>query len=113
MCEYPVTIVFVVCRALYQEFVLTTRNYIRTVTDIKGEWLVDIASHYYELSNFPDVGVSILLQLCNQPFVLCIEYPSVDLIASLSLSRSVRCVQGEAKRALKRLYEQQKRKLQQ
>lgn len=42
-----------VCRVLYQEFVLTTRNYIRTVTDIKGEWLIDIAPHYYDLSNFP------------------------------------------------------------
>ena len=41
------------CRALYQEFVLTTRNYIRTVTEIKGEWLVDIAPHYYDLENFP------------------------------------------------------------
>lgn len=41
------------CRALYQEFVLTSKNYIRTVTDIKGEWLVDIAPHYYDLSNFP------------------------------------------------------------
>ncbi len=40
-------------RVLYQEFVLTTKNYIRTVTDIKGEWLVDIAPHYYELENFP------------------------------------------------------------
>ena len=39
--------------AMYQEFVLTSRNYIRTVTDIKGEWLVDIAQHYYDLSNFP------------------------------------------------------------
>jgi pre-mRNA-splicing factor ATP-dependent RNA helicase DHX15/PRP43 len=39
--------------ALYQEFVLTTRNYIRTVTDIKGEWLVDVAPHYYDLTNFP------------------------------------------------------------
>jgi len=38
---------------LYQEFVLTTRNYIRTVSDIRGEWLIDIAAHYYELSNFP------------------------------------------------------------
>lgn len=38
---------------LYQEFVLTTRNYIRTVTDIRGEWLVDLAPHYYELDNFP------------------------------------------------------------
>ena len=42
-----------VFRALYQEFVMTTRNYIRTVSDIKGEWLVDVAPHYYDLSNFP------------------------------------------------------------
>ena len=41
------------CRALYQEFVLTSKNYIRTVTDIKGEWLVDLAPAYYDLSNFP------------------------------------------------------------
>lgn len=38
---------------LYQEFVLTSRNYIRTVIDIKGEWLIDVAPHYYDLSNFP------------------------------------------------------------
>lgn len=40
-------------RVLYQEFVLTSKNYIRTVIDIKGEWLVDIAQHYYDLGNFP------------------------------------------------------------
>ncbi|KAL6765945.1 DEAH-box nuclear pre-mRNA splicing factor [Haematococcus lacustris] len=38
---------------LYQEFVLTSKNYIRTVVDIKGDWLIDIASHYYDLANFP------------------------------------------------------------
>jgi pre-mRNA-splicing factor ATP-dependent RNA helicase DHX15/PRP43 len=41
------------CRVLYHEFVLTSRNYIRTCTDIKGEWLIDVAPHYYDLSNFP------------------------------------------------------------
>lgn len=41
------------CRVLYHEFVLTSRNYIRTVTDIKGEWLIDVAPHYYDLQNFP------------------------------------------------------------
>lgn len=41
------------CRALYQEFVLTSKNYIRTVIDVRGEWLVDLAPHYYDLSNFP------------------------------------------------------------
>lgn len=53
------------CRALYQEFVLTTRNYIRTVTDIKGEWLVDIAAHYYELANFPDVNFRFSHSICK------------------------------------------------
>lgn len=38
----------------YNEFVLTTKNFIRTVTDVKGDWLIEIAPHYYELSNFPD-----------------------------------------------------------
>ncbi|KAK6126026.1 hypothetical protein DH2020_040253 [Rehmannia glutinosa] len=39
---------------IYNEYVLTSRNFIRTVTDIRGEWLVDIAPHYYDLSNFPN-----------------------------------------------------------
>jgi pre-mRNA-splicing factor ATP-dependent RNA helicase DHX15/PRP43 len=38
---------------LYHEFVLTTKHYIRTAIDIEGEWLVDIAPHYFDLSNFP------------------------------------------------------------
>lgn len=38
---------------LYHEFVLTTRNYIRTVIAVEGDWIVDLAPHYYDLSNFP------------------------------------------------------------
>ncbi|CAI5493356.1 unnamed protein product [Closterium sp. Naga37s-1] len=38
---------------IYNEFVLTTRNFIRVVTDVKGDWLLDIAPHYYDLANFP------------------------------------------------------------
>lgn len=38
---------------LYHEFVLTTRNFIRTNLAVRGEWLVEIAPHYYDLSNFP------------------------------------------------------------
>ncbi|KAI5078645.1 hypothetical protein GOP47_0006316 [Adiantum capillus-veneris] len=38
---------------IYNEFVLTTRNFIRIVTDVRGEWLIDIAPHYYDLINFP------------------------------------------------------------
>ncbi|CAJ0889753.1 20969_t:CDS:10 [Entrophospora sp. SA101] len=39
---------------IYNEFVLTTKNYIRTVTEVKAEWLLDIAPQYYDLSNFPN-----------------------------------------------------------
>jgi pre-mRNA-splicing factor ATP-dependent RNA helicase DHX15/PRP43 len=39
---------------LYHEFVLTNKNYIRTVTSVRGEWLVEIAPHYYDLTNFPE-----------------------------------------------------------
>lgn len=56
---------------IYNEFVLTTKNYIRTVTDIKrklclindlrnisdksllADWLLKIAPQYYDLNNFP------------------------------------------------------------
>jgi len=33
---------------VYNEFVLTTRNYIRTVTSIQPEWLLDISPEYFE-----------------------------------------------------------------
>ncbi|SPQ99203.1 unnamed protein product (mitochondrion) [Plasmodiophora brassicae] len=38
---------------LYNEFVLTNKNYVRTLTRIKGDWLVEIAPHYFDLNNFP------------------------------------------------------------
>jgi pre-mRNA-splicing factor ATP-dependent RNA helicase DHX15/PRP43 len=33
--------------------VLTTKNYIRTCTTVEGAWLIEIAPHYFDLSNFP------------------------------------------------------------
>ncbi|WKY07890.1 hypothetical protein Q1695_007409 [Nippostrongylus brasiliensis] len=39
---------------LYNEFVLATKNFIRTVTDVRPEWLLTIAPQYFDLSNFPD-----------------------------------------------------------
>ncbi|KAI5478143.1 hypothetical protein MNV49_005407 [Pseudohyphozyma bogoriensis] len=41
---------------LYNEFVLTTRNFIRTVTEVRPEWLLEFASTYYDIesSEFPD-----------------------------------------------------------
>eukprot|EP00439_Symbiodinium_sp_Y106_P077286 s128_g16.t1 len=38
---------------LYHEFVLTSKNFIRTVTQVRGEWLLEIAPSYYDVRNFP------------------------------------------------------------
>ncbi|KAL9995733.1 putative RNA helicase [Helianthus debilis subsp. tardiflorus] len=47
---------------IYNEYVLTSRNFIRTVTDIRGEWIVDIAPHYYDLENFPNCEAKRVLE---------------------------------------------------
>jgi len=39
---------------VYNEFVLTSKNYIRTVTEVKPEWLLELAPVYYDLENFPE-----------------------------------------------------------
>lgn len=39
---------------MYNEFVLTKTNYIRTCSEIEGRWLIEQAPHYYELENFPE-----------------------------------------------------------
>ncbi|EFC46607.1 predicted protein [Naegleria gruberi] len=38
---------------IYDEFVLTNKQYVRTVTEIEGEWLLDYAPHYFEIDHFP------------------------------------------------------------
>lgn len=38
---------------MYNEFVLTTKNYMRTVTVVDGNWFVEIAPHYFDVSSFP------------------------------------------------------------
>ncbi|KAF3438116.1 hypothetical protein FNV43_RR20872 [Rhamnella rubrinervis] len=39
---------------VYHELVLTTKEYMRTVTELKPEWLVEIAPHYYQLKDVED-----------------------------------------------------------
>lgn len=51
---------------LYNEFVLTTRNFIRIVTDVKGDWLIDVAPQYYDLSNFPQCEARRVLERLSQ-----------------------------------------------
>ena len=36
---------------LFQEFVLTSKNYIRTVTEIQPEYLLQVAPHYFDIEN--------------------------------------------------------------
>ena len=47
---------------VFQEFVLTTRNFVRTVTTMRIEWLLEIAPHYYELENWPEGETKIELE---------------------------------------------------
>lgn len=36
---------------MYNEFVLTSKNYIRTVTEVNPEWLFEIAPEYFDLDD--------------------------------------------------------------
>jgi len=38
---------------VYHEFVLTQRNFLRTVTSVRGEWLLQHGGAYYDLDTFP------------------------------------------------------------
>jgi pre-mRNA-splicing factor ATP-dependent RNA helicase DHX15/PRP43 len=39
---------------IFEEFALTTKNFIRTVTVTNVDWLVEMAPHYFDLENFPE-----------------------------------------------------------
>ncbi|XP_027338668.1 pre-mRNA-splicing factor ATP-dependent RNA helicase DEAH1-like isoform X2 [Abrus precatorius] len=39
---------------IYHELVLTTKEYMRQVTELKPDWLVEIAPHYYQLKDVED-----------------------------------------------------------
>jgi pre-mRNA-splicing factor ATP-dependent RNA helicase DHX15/PRP43 len=39
---------------IFEEFALTTQNFIRTVSVTRVEWLVETAPHYFDLDNFPE-----------------------------------------------------------
>lgn len=39
---------------MFNEFVMTSQNYIRTVTAVSDDWLLEISPEYFALSEFPD-----------------------------------------------------------
>ncbi|SMN22878.1 similar to Saccharomyces cerevisiae YGL120C PRP43 RNA helicase in the DEAH-box family [Maudiozyma saulgeensis] len=47
---------------VYNEFVLTSKNYIRTVTSVRPEWLIELAPAYYDLDNFQKGDVKMSLE---------------------------------------------------
>ena len=47
---------------IYNEFVLTSKNYIRTVTAVKPEWLVEYAPKYYTIDHFGKGDVRLSLE---------------------------------------------------
>ncbi|KAI5959495.1 PRP43 [Candida pseudojiufengensis] len=47
---------------IYNEFVLTSKNYIRNITIIKPEWLIEIAPKYYNLNHFVKGDVKLSLE---------------------------------------------------
>ena len=54
---------------IYHEFVLTSRNYIRTVTEIRPEWLFEVAPQYLEdLDEFPNCEAKRKLQRLAQRY---------------------------------------------
>ena len=47
---------------LFNEFVLTTRPFIRTVTEVRPEWLLELAANYYDMATFADGETKLALQ---------------------------------------------------
>lgn len=47
---------------MYNEFVLTKKQYIRDCTVVEGKWLIEQASDYYDLSNFPQGQAKMALE---------------------------------------------------
>lgn len=48
---------------IYNEFVFTSKKYIRLVTEVKPEWLLAIGPDYYDLDNFPQCEAKRKLEL--------------------------------------------------
>ena len=54
---------------LFEEFALTTKNFIRTVSVTQVDWLVEIAPHYFDLENFPKGEAKDALEIAYRKLV--------------------------------------------
>eukprot|EP00587_Corethron_hystrix_P003093 CAMPEP_0113306130 /NCGR_PEP_ID=MMETSP0010_2-20120614/5503_1 /TAXON_ID=216773 ORGANISM="Corethron hystrix, Strain 308" /NCGR_SAMPLE_ID=MMETSP0010_2 /ASSEMBLY_ACC=CAM_ASM_000155 /LENGTH=686 /DNA_ID=CAMNT_0000160733 /DNA_START=69 /DNA_END=2129 /DNA_ORIENTATION=+ /assembly_acc=CAM_ASM_000155 len=48
---------------IFEEFALTTKNFIRTVTTTQVDWLIEMAPHYFDLENFPECEAKAEIEL--------------------------------------------------
>ncbi|KAL0335570.1 UNVERIFIED_CONTAM: Pre-splicing factor ATP-dependent RNA helicase DEAH1 [Sesamum radiatum] len=71
---------------VYHELVLTTKEYMRQVTELKPEWLVEIAPHYYQLKDVEDSRIS--FKLLNMLVLLRLTYRNLfSAVASKKMPR--------------------------
>ncbi|KAJ8519175.1 hypothetical protein ONZ45_g3814 [Pleurotus djamor] len=71
---------------LFNEFVLTTRPYIRTVSEVKPEWLLEFAPNYFDLSSFPDGETKRALQKTLNKKMGKKTPPALEITAFLPLT---------------------------
>lgn len=54
---------------VYHELVLTSKNYIRTVTEVKGEWLLEIAPSYFNPSKIKHIETRKALEIVERNMI--------------------------------------------
>lgn len=54
---------------VYHEFVLTSKNYIRIISEIEPEWLFEVASDYFDLEEFPNNEIKKKLSKIQQKMI--------------------------------------------
>ncbi|PVU94925.1 hypothetical protein BB561_002173 [Smittium simulii] len=84
---------------LYNEFVLTTKNYIRNVTDIQAEWLLKCCPAYFDLTAFPSCEAKRILE---KLFIKKMMKEQSDKISSKSEKKSERKSKKSDKKSSKK-----------
>lgn len=51
---------------MYHELILTSKNFVRTVTKIEGRWLLEMASNYYDLEELQNSEAKVKLKQLQQ-----------------------------------------------
>ncbi|PIA31073.1 hypothetical protein AQUCO_05300119v1 [Aquilegia coerulea] len=63
---------------VYHELVLTTKEYMRQITEVKPEWLVEIAPHYYQLKDLQNAVVLYTANMDDLSFVNVLYTADMD-----------------------------------